>query len=59
VQPENTQIGEDRIIGSASWLTADGKRQERFQVLTLRGGEIIDMQGFRSRRAAERFARRT
>ena len=31
---------------------------ERFQVLTLREGKIIDMQGCETRRQAERFARR-
>ena len=58
VQPEFTQVGDDKIIGSARWLGADGVRRERFQVLTLRGGKIIDMQGCASRREAERFARR-
>jgi hypothetical protein len=58
VRPEFTQVGEDRIIGSTRWTGADGVRHERFQVLTLRDGKIADMQGFASRRAAERFARR-
>jgi hypothetical protein len=57
VQPEFTQIG-DRIIGSTQWLGVDGRRHERFQVLTLRDGKIVDMQGCVSRREAERFARR-
>jgi ketosteroid isomerase-like protein len=59
VQPEFTQVGEDKIIGSSQWMGADGVRQERFQVLTLRDGKIVDMQGCASRRAAERFARRS
>ncbi|HVC88661.1 MAG TPA: hypothetical protein VNC40_14720 [Gaiellaceae bacterium] len=59
VQPEFTQIGDDKIIGSTTWLGADGRRQERFQVLTLRDGKIVDMQGCMSRRIAERFARRS
>lgn len=57
VQPEFTQVGDNVIIGSAAWLRADGRRQERFQVLTLRDGKIADMQGCRSRREAERLAR--
>ena len=42
VQPEFAQVG-DKIIGSTHWLDADGRRQERFQVITLRGGKIADM----------------
>ena len=57
VQPEFTQLG-DKIIGSTQWLSADGRRHERFQVLTLRDGKIVDMQGCASRREAERFVRR-
>ena len=58
IQPEFTQVGDDKIIGSTQWLGADGRRNERFQVLTLRDGKIVDMQGCASRREAERFARR-
>ncbi len=58
VQPEFVQVGDNKIIGSTQWLGADGMRHERYQVITLREGEIIDMQGCASRRAAERFARR-
>jgi hypothetical protein len=58
VQPEFTQVG-DKIVGSTAWLTPDGRRQERFQVLTIREGKIVDMQGCASRRQAERFARRS
>ena len=57
VQPEFTQVG-DKIIGSTVWLGAEGQRRERYQVLTLRGGKIVDLQGCASRREAERFARR-
>lgn len=57
IRSEFTQVG-DRIIGSTQWLDADGSRHERFQVLTVRDGKIVDMQGCASRRAAERFARR-
>jgi hypothetical protein len=58
VQPEFVQVGDDKIIGSTHWLNADGRPQERFQVITLREGKIADMQGCSSRREAERFARR-
>jgi hypothetical protein len=57
VQSEFVLVG-DKIIGSTHWLDADGRRQERFQVITLREGKIADMQGCSSRREAERFARR-
>lgn len=57
VQPDFAQVG-DKIIGSTQWLGADGRRHERFQVLTVRDGMIVDMQGCASRREAERFARR-
>lgn len=57
VQPEFTQVGADRIIGSTRWQDADGRSHERYQVLTVRDGRIVDMQGCASRRAAERFAR--
>ena len=58
VRPDFTQVGDDRIIGSTEWLGADGIRHESYQVLTLRDGQIVDMQGCTSRRQAERFARR-
>jgi hypothetical protein len=58
VDAEFTRVGPDRIIGSTSWTDADGVRHERFQVLTLRAGKIVDLQGCTSRRSAERFARR-
>jgi hypothetical protein len=57
VQPEFTVVG-DKIIGSTSWVGDDDRRVERFQVLTIRDGKIIDMQGCKTRREAERFARR-
>jgi hypothetical protein len=58
VQPEFRQVGTATIIGSASWIGGDGRRQERFQVITLDEGKIVDMQGCRTLREAERFARR-
>lgn len=56
VQPEFTIVG-DKIIGSTTW-SSEGRRQQRYQVLTIRDGKIIDMQGCRSRREADRVARR-
>ncbi len=56
VRPEFTQVDDDVIIGSTQWLDADGRRQERYQVLTLRNGKIVDLQGCTTRRHAERFA---
>lgn len=58
VQPEFAPGGDDVVISSTRWLTDGGRRQERFQVLTLRDGKIVDMQGCRTRRQAERFARK-
>jgi hypothetical protein len=58
VRPEFTQVGDDMIIGSTEWSTPDGGPQERYQVITFREGKIRDMQGFRARREAERFASR-
>ncbi len=58
VKPEFTQVGDDKLIGSTEWTGADGRRQVRFQVLTLQDGKIVDMQGCASRREAERFAAR-
>jgi len=55
IQPEFSQVG-DKLIGSTQWLGDDGRRHERFQVLTVRDGKIVDMQGCASRREAERFA---
>jgi hypothetical protein len=58
VVPEFTTVGDDKVIGSTRWVNEDGKRIERFQVITYREGKIIDIQGCSSRREAERFARR-
>ena len=58
VRPEFTLVGDDKIIGSSEWMGTDGRRQVRYQVLTLRDGKIVDMQGCGSRREAERFAGR-
>jgi hypothetical protein len=57
VQPEFMQIGDDKIIGSTWWLDDNGRRVERYQVITHREGKITDLQGCSSRRQAERFAR--
>jgi len=58
VRPEFTQFGDDVVLGSTQWLDEDGTKRERYQVLTLRDGKIVDMQGCKTRREAERFARR-
>jgi hypothetical protein len=58
VVPEFTEVGDDKVIGSTVWRNEHGKRVERFQVITFLNGKITDMQGFQSRRQAERFARR-
>ena len=58
VRPEFSVVGDDRIIGSTVWLDDEGRRIERFQVLTIRDGKIADLQGCETRREAERFARR-
>jgi hypothetical protein len=58
VQPEFTQVDDDTIITTTSWLGPDGSRHERYQVLRLRGDEIADIQGCASKREAERVARR-
>jgi hypothetical protein len=58
VQPEFTQLDANTIIGSTRWLDSEKGKQERYQVLTLRDGKIVDMQGCATRREAERFARR-
>lgn len=55
--PEFVQVG-GKIIGSAPWSDPEGRHQERFMVFTVRDHKIVDMQGFASRREAERFARR-
>jgi hypothetical protein len=57
VNSEFRQVGTDTIIGSASWI-GDGGRQERFQVIMLREGKLVDMQGCKTMREAERYARR-
>jgi hypothetical protein len=58
VQPEFTIVGDDRIIGSTLWLDEDGEHIERYHVLTIRDGKIVDLQGCETKRQAERFARR-
>jgi hypothetical protein len=59
MRPKFVQIGGDTIIGSSQWTDAEGRRQERYQVLTIRDGQIADMQVCGSRREAKRFAKRT
>ncbi len=57
VQPEFTQVSGNVVIGSTRWHDQAGRRHERYQVVSVRDGKIIDMQGCKNRRQAERFAR--
>jgi hypothetical protein len=56
-EPEFVQIG-NKIIGSSRWVGAYSNTRERCVLLTVEAGRIVDMQGGRSRREAERLARR-
>ena len=52
----------DRIVLGGRWTMDDGGHEVAsrfFQVLTVRDGRIVDMQGYASRRAALRYARRS
>jgi ketosteroid isomerase-like protein len=54
------QIG-DRVVVGGRWTMHDDSRQDAgrfFQVLTVRDGRIVDIQGCRGRREATRIARR-
>ena len=54
------QVG-DRVVIGGRWQMEDGGEQEAgrfFQVLTVRDGLVVDIQGCASRRAALRYARR-
>ena len=54
-----TQLGEDRVIGSAHWTGTDGVPTESNPVvITFQDGRIRDMQECASQREAEQFARR-
>jgi hypothetical protein len=53
IRSEHTTVGEDKIIGSTLWVGADGRRQERYHVLTVRDGNIV------ASRAARRGAKRS
>jgi len=55
--PEFVEVG-DKIVASSPWAVPGGEYEERFMVFTARNGKIVDMQGFTSRREAERFAHR-
>jgi hypothetical protein len=58
MRPSFTQISDDKIIGSSQWVDPEGRRHERHQVLTIRDGQIADMQVCGSWRQAKRFANR-
>jgi len=57
-EPEFTFVGDDMIMCSTSWVSDDGRSRDLHQVLTVRGGKIVDMQDCATRRQAERFAGR-
>jgi ketosteroid isomerase-like protein len=53
---------DNRIVVGGRWTLDDGGEETAgrfFQVLTVRDGRIVDIQGCTSRRAALRYARRT
>jgi ketosteroid isomerase-like protein len=54
---ELQSVGYDRVIGSADWPAPDGGRERRYQVLTVRDGKIIDIQGCSSAEEADEYAR--
>lgn len=59
LSPMFEQVG-DKIIGYGPAATREhDSGQERFIVFAVRDGKIVDMQGFTSRREAEKFARRS
>jgi hypothetical protein len=56
--PDLREVG-DKIVASSRWLNERGEPQHSiYQVFTIREGRIIDWQDCRTRRAAERLARR-
>jgi len=58
MRPVFTQVGDDKLVGSAEWVDAAGMHESRFFALTIRDGKIADMQACASMRQAQRFARR-
>ena len=58
---EADQVG-DRLIVGGHWTMQDGSQETAgrfFQVVTVRDGRIVDMQGCASRRGALRYANRS
>jgi ketosteroid isomerase-like protein len=55
-EPEFDLVGE-KIVASAVVADREGVQHRRFHVFSVRDGQIGSMHAFRSRRAAERFAR--
>jgi hypothetical protein len=54
-----TQVGEDKVIGSAHWTGGDEVPGDRNSVvITFRDGKIRDMQECASEQDAEHYARR-
>jgi hypothetical protein len=58
VKPEFEWVADDAILGSTIWTNDDGTHVERFQVLQFRDGKIADMQGFATRRQADRYCQK-
>ena len=59
VKGNYTVVAGNKFIGSFAWIGEDGRHHERYHVLTIHDGKIVDMQSCRSRDEAERFARRS
>ena len=56
--PKFTRVADDRLIVPVEWHDAEGRRDRRYQVLTIRDDRIADMQTCGTWRQAKRFARR-
>ena len=52
------EVADDKLIGSSTWRSPDGKRENRYMVLTVQDSKIADMQVCGTRRQALRFAQR-
>jgi len=55
---EYAAIDDHKLISSHFWIGETGQLQESYVVLTINDGKIVDIQGSKTRRKAERFARR-
>jgi hypothetical protein len=59
LRPKFTEIGEDKLIGSGESFDDQGRREDRYYILTTREGQIADMRACGSWRQAKRFAKRS